>query len=333
MFKKRKWLAVIKNNRWVFANVSYSKTRMTVLKLLHFENHFEEKGSDQDFMPTEELEAQFKNWLNQNHVPLKKAQLAISCPGVITRIVSLPVMSRKNMDKLMTEQVDQYFTLNITDYVVDYRLLERFEEDGHPMQKVLLAAIPKHEVEALWSKCAQVGFKPKVIDLAADSLARVYSHLGKERLRKRNNAEDAKQDVAIIDLNTERVEFVLLEKGIFFLYSDLSVNLEDISTLVEPTLQTQEEIELALNVVFQTLSEFVSFFSARHFGKSIDQIYLTGELAGLPLLTDVFEHVLEIETKVGFPYQWKPTFARRIRAQEKDWMKYGSLYGLALREE
>ena len=379
MFKQKQWLAVVRGNHWVVAKVARRKDNLDILRLSEFrvepESEFESEdvqerhgenvlSQKEGFQEEKRLSGGKKSellkaWLHKNRVPVKKLRLAVSCPGVITRMITLPLMSAQDLDKLLTEQVDQYFTLNISDYVVDYRVLERLKEEGEMRLRVLLAALPKYQWETLWSEWENIGFKPKVVDLAADGLARLYSQLTLKGKTKKNTAElEAPLDLAIVELSADRVEFILLEHGVFFLYSDLEVSLDEldqVATAVNGTnrelghgqqeeagdsdLQTarlhawaKAEIESTLGNVLQTVSEFFGFFAARHFGKSIDRIYLTGDYSDLPFIQEIFESNLEVYTQVGFPNAWCPRFSRRIRTLQKNGMKYGSLYGLALRE-
>jgi type IV pilus assembly protein PilM len=110
------------------------------------------------------------------------------------------------------------------------RVLERLIEDEEMRQRVLLAALPKYQWQALCSEWEIIGFKPKVVDLAADGLARLYSQLALNGKSKKNTAElEAPLDLAIVELSADRVEFILLEHGVFFLYSDLEVSLNDMN--------------------------------------------------------------------------------------------------------
>ena len=352
MFKQKQWLAVVRGNHWVVAKVARRKYNLDILRLSEFrvepESEFEfesEDGQEQlgenvlaqkeSFQEEERSiggknKASLKEWLHKNRIPIKKLRLAVSCPGVITRMITLPLMSAQDLDKLLTEQVDQYFTLNTKDYVVDYRVLDRLIEDGQMRQRVLLAALPKYQWQALWSEWENIGFKPKVVDLAADGLARLYSQLTLN-VKSKNSAElEAPLDLAIVELSADRVEFILLEHGVFFLYSDLEVSLKGLEQV--ETALTKAEIELTLGNVLQSISEFFAFFAARHFGKSIDRIYLTGDYSNLPFLQEIFETNSEIVTQVGFPNAWSPRFSEKMSIHQKNGMKYGSLYGLALRE-
>ncbi|MDA8227961.1 MAG: pilus assembly protein PilM [Desulfitobacterium hafniense] len=375
MFTKKHWIAVVRGKRWVVAKVSRRKFKLNIHRLAEFngENPYpiefiEGTQSSQTALQLAEQkgEEEFKNqllhWLKQNKVPLKKLNLAISCPGVITRMITLPILSAKDLDKLLTEQVDQYFTFNIADYVVDYRILEKFVEDGQERLRILLAALPKYQWEKQWELWKNLGLSPKVTDLAADCLARLYSRVSRRGDEKTNSESEKLPDIAIVDLGVDRVEFVLLEHGVFFLYSDMEINLEglveyasslsvveknsnsknpeDVESLaadlgpVELTeIWVRNEMEGILNPVMNTLADFFNFFAARHFGKSVDCIYLTGEYSDQPFIGEIFEKNLEIETRVGFPKGWRPYFGRRLNILQKTWMKYGGLYGLAFRED
>lgn len=385
MFKQKQWLAVVRGNHWVVAKVARRKHNLDILRLSEFRHEPEPKVEAVSKFESEVVQEQFeqnvpvqkessqevkrsnsgekaallKEWLHKNGVPVNKLRIAVSCPGVITRMITLPLMSAQDLNKLLTEHVDQYFTLNISDYVIDYRVLERLIEDGEMRQRVLLAALPKFRWEALWSEWEAIGFIPEVVDLAADGLARLYSQLTQNGKNKKNTAElETPLDLAIVELSADRVEFILLEHGVLFLYSDLEVSLDELDQVAltvnsttqelgsgqqentgDSDLQTAKlhawaktEIQSSLGNVLQTLSEFFSFFAARHFGKSIDRIYLTGDYADLPFIQEIFESNLEVYTQVGFPNAWRPRFSRRVRTLQKNGMKYGSLYGLALRE-
>jgi type IV pilus assembly protein PilM len=370
VFNKKKWVALIYGNRWIAAKISHSRPyKLKIHRLAEFNNSQHLQDAQTQQTDKDALHYNLKKWLKAQRIPLRKLKIAISCPGVITRMITLPVLSEKDLEKLLTEQVDQYFTLNIAEYIVDYRILESIQEDGQQRLRVLLAAIPRARWEEYWNVWCNLGFAPKITDLAADCLARLYSRLELPTRKSANKPAESSRDIAIVDLSSERVEFILLEHGILFLYSDMEVMLEGLLDSVrdldpvqrvihsaqsdeqngnaessdsmaesdfdyEPESREQRlkrEMEETLNPVFNTLVEFLNFFAARHFGKTVDCLHITGEYADLPYLGEIFERNLGILSKVGFPNDWQPK--KKPKALNKTWMRYGSLYGLAIRED
>ncbi len=376
LFRKINWVALVQDSHWVIAKVSRRKRTVKIHKLFEYTSeeglpeNLQSQGTDEpgrfddtsNISATSNIREHLKLSLKNERVPLKKLKVAISCSGVITRIITLPILSAKELEKLLTEQVDQYFTLNVEDYLIDYRIVDRFEEDGQKRQRILLAAIPKFQWEKLSKEWKEIGCTPKVVDLAAASLSRLYTQVG---WSSQFSLGSPIPDFAIVDLSRERIEIVLLEHGVFFLYSDLEVSLkrledyakslknvhsemkmsestEDseakdsehkLNSIEMTEIWAQSEMEGILNPVLVALSDFFSFFSSRHYGKSVDQIFLTGYYSNVPLLPNIFKQALGIETQVGFPNGWHPQFKVKSRELQENWMKYGSLYGLALRED
>lgn len=350
MFKQTKWLAVIQGNHWVVAKVKKSKAELKILKIAEYTMEVDTSVEaslnllSQPDVATLTSSLSLRQWLQKEKVPLKRLYIAFSCQGVITRMITLPILPVKDLNSMLTDQVDQYFTLNIADYLVDYRIVDHFEEDGQKRQHILLAALPRFQWNQLWDIFKETGIRPKAVDLSPDCLSRLYGLIS-IKTGKFDQKEQPLfiEDIAIIDLGRERIEFVLLEKGLFFLFSDLQLSLEGLRQMItgnqeesaqEAGLQTAlyTEVENALMPILRMLEDFINFFSARHFGKTIDHIYITGEYADLPFLEQVFNNNFEIKTNIGFPGGWRASFGKRVNGSE-DWMKYGSLYGLALRED
>lgn len=391
MFKHAQWVAVVRDGRWLVAKVIQHKKSMEIEYLREFvQTRSSTNGTiSEDAGQVEETEPQLKEWLSQEKIPLRKLKIAFSSRGLITRVIVLPEISKKDLEQLMSEQVEQYFTLNIQDYLVDYRVLEHFSEDGQLRQRVLLAAVPKPVWEPFLQTCQTMGWQPKTVDLAVDCLVRIYTmaasmslggsrSLKAGRRRQHSFIRSSQQvvqklrakmplsfqknlsypqsavlkpsdgwtkrfglspsqkglnqrlaDIVIVALNLGRVEIVILENGVFFLYSDLEFSWQG-SDRADVLLPVLEE---ALVPVFRVLAEFINFFAARHFGKAIDELYLTGEYADVPVMIDLFTENLGIPTSVGFPTGWQPSFTKKAKEQGQNWMKYADLYGLALRED
>ena len=289
MLRSKKWLAVVRDEHWTLAKVLFRKRKLKILRM-------SELDLADPFTTAEARSLRLKEWLRRERVPLKKLKTAVSYLGVITRIIVLPKLPAKDLQKLLTEHADQYFTLNIEDYVVDYRVLEHFTEEEQEKQRVLLAALPKSRWLRFYETCREAGFQPRVVDLASDSSIRLYAGL-----------EKTGSDWAVIDLGPGHVEFILLEQGKFFLYSDLEL---DLGSLSGPELfgvelpGVESGPEAALSPVLQTMGEFLNFFAARHFGKSVDRIFITGRYSDLPSLQEYFADNLGIETQIGFPSGW-----------------------------
>lgn len=379
---KKQWLVVFGDRSITIARIA--KTKRKKLKILFLSEHNLTGDPDSEEFYRQNY-AGIKEWLKEQKVPLKKLKLALASRGLITRVIPFPDLDGQDLEKLVSYYCDQYSTLNIQDYIIDYRILNRFQKNGKAMLNVLLAAFPRARMLRIRTLCHNLGFRPKIVDLTADCLARFYGHFfaGRKTLRKNQDEADP-SDLAIVSLNKGGVECVVLEKGSFFLFADMELDLdsdveefdktinaskklESVQELLElaaarrtdktefeledlfvPELKVEElplepgspneeqtakgKLEQKLEPLLATLTELLSFFASNHYGEMIHKIYITGEFSN-PYIAEIFQDSLGIETVVGFPLEWKPHFARQTERLENKWAKYGSLYGLALRED
>jgi len=241
---KNQWLAVIRDHDLSVARVAAGRNKeMKVMFLSDFKSAGTESKTGE--VPIQDF-AGIKNWLQKNHVPLKKLKLAVSSLGLITRIIALPQMTNDDLEMLITDHIDQYFTLNVQNYIIDYRILNKYWENERPMINVLLAAFPRERMEVIWSLCQYLGFEPMVVDLTADCLARLYSNLT-EKVQKTRSPDSQPGafpgDIAIVSLHADKVEFVLLANGTFFLYSDMELDLQAVSDRLDRMMKLDQKIQ------------------------------------------------------------------------------------------
>ncbi|NLI91834.1 MAG: pilus assembly protein PilM [Peptococcaceae bacterium] len=245
---KKHWLAVIRDHNLSIARVAAGRNHeMKVMFLSEYNSegtgHTETGESfDLDF-------GGIKNWLQRQRVPLKQLKLAVSSFGLITRVIALPKMTNNDLEKLITDHIDQYFTFNVQNYIIDYRVLNKYWENEKPMINVLMAAFPRERMENVWSLCQYLGFEPMVVDLTADCLARLYSNLAEKVQGTRSPDSEPGTipgDMAIVSLNGDKVEFVLLENGVFFLYSDMELDLRTVSADINQKISEQVHLTTKL---------------------------------------------------------------------------------------
>ena len=215
------WLAVIRDSDFIVARIAVRKNKEPkILFIARYEGRMP-RAADTDELVKQEL-GELKKWLVRLNVPLKKLKIAISSQGLISRVIDLPKIANDDLDKLMTNNIDQYFTIDVSNYLIDYRILSKYMENEKQMIKVLLAAFPMERMKFILGICQQLGFEPEIVDLTADCVARTYGYLA--------NSKKINGDMAIVSLNSDKVEFVLLKDGEFFLYSDMEM---DTRSLIE----------------------------------------------------------------------------------------------------
>ena len=128
----------------------------------------------------------------------------------------------------MSNHIDQYFTVEVSKYLIDYRIINKYQDDGKTMMNVMLAAFPMERMDYVLRMCGKLGFEPAVVDLGADCISRIYGHL--IRYKSTNVTGDSEGtsvgDMVVVSLHSEKAEFVLLRDGQFFIYSEMEMDIE-----------------------------------------------------------------------------------------------------------
>ncbi|KUO58782.1 MAG: hypothetical protein APF84_10235 [Gracilibacter sp. BRH_c7a] len=238
------WVALITGYDFIVARVVVSKNKEMKI-------HFLDKYPGQIPMTIEidEVEKKelnkLKKWLKELDIPLHTLKIALPSLGLITKVVDLPQMSNYDLEDLITNQIQEYFTIEISNYLIDYRILNKYLENDKSMIKVLLAALPMERIEYILALCQQLGFEPSVIDLTADCISRIYGHLSSKRSLDEvivGEEESSTGDMAIVSLHADKVEFVLLRAGQFFLYSDMEIDIRNMLERYDNSLKETKDL-------------------------------------------------------------------------------------------
>lgn len=238
------WLAIIDDSAFIVARIAVEKNKeMKMLFLAQYQGKMP-KATDAEEIFKQEL-GELRNWLVRLNIPLKRLKIAMSSLGLISKVIDLPQMANHELDKLMTNNIDQYFTIDMSNYLIDYRILNKYTENEKIMIKVLLAAFPTERMKYVLRICQKLGFKPVVVDLTADCIARIYGHLSNSMINGARSSEEGSEngDMAIVSLYSDKVEFILLKDGLFFLYSDMEVDIRNLIERYEMRLAKRREAE------------------------------------------------------------------------------------------
>lgn len=171
---------------------------------------------------------------------------------MLTRTVTLPRVRRRAAHRALTEEAGQLIPVSPDDYYVDYRPL-----DGGPTgetQSFLLAAVPKAQVEGWAAVLERLGLAPECVDVHANCALRLL-----RGLRPR--------DAALVDAGPGGVHVTLVGGGLFFLHAE------------HPGRPAPAEGGTVPAWAWEALRPHLEFFAARHFGRTVETVFVTGEMA------------------------------------------------------
>lgn len=245
----------------------------------------------------EETVKTITNFVKKEGMRGKRVYLNISDPSVVLRIVKMPFMSAKSLKNHLNIEIAQYLPIDTATNVYDYKIIDIFEEDGKKMMNILLTSASKEVISNYISLFEKSGLKLEVIDVYPNSISRIF---GAEKDR----------DIAIVEINDNIIDFVIITKGKLFMYSTSNISSDmlcrdKLGKNINLILEEDGAFAGALDEVANFVKTYMTFFSSRNFGKSIDVVYILGELSLINGIDTFFNEQLQAGIRLGLPEVYK----------------------------
>ncbi|MGE5328869.1 MAG: pilus assembly protein PilM [Deltaproteobacteria bacterium] len=265
-----------------------------------------------------------KKTLASNNIKQKTYNLCISDRGIITRVVKLPSMEFKDLKNFMKLSIQQYFPIKPEEYLFDYKIQEINEKDEKAYYNVLLVAIPKSTVEYYAGMFLKCKMKPKVISIYSDAVTNLFVKL-------------VGNDCAIMDMTYDQTEFLMLEGKNLFINSIINYAIPKPEDSIDEAaylgnLQV-EELGEDFDMAAETLKNYLNFFSTRHHGKIIEEVYFIGRGAMLKEAINFIQENLSIKVLTGEALANKFSFSAMPVKNKKQFHpeRFFGCFGLLMR--
>lgn len=241
-----------------------------------------------------------KVFLKKNKMINKKAIAIVNLDGIITRLVEMPFMKKKELKDFIKNNINEYFTVNMNEYYYDYKIVQA-EKDKVKKFDVLLVVIPKVKLNDLSffikNSCVDI----ERITIYPDCIGDLF-----------NVRED--ENIAIVDLVRNRINVTILEGDKIFLHSNSFIDMPG-------------NIEESYEELLDNIGYFLNFYSSRHFGNKVDKIYLLGDVLNDESFSKALKGQFNIPIEKGIKSITKKVFA----ANDININEYSDVFGCNLK--
>jgi type IV pilus assembly protein PilM len=277
----------------------------------------------------------------------KNVATAVSGHSLIVKKISLPSMTRDELEESIRWEAEQYIPFDINEVNLDFQILNSGETEGQ--MEVLLVAAKKDLIDDYVNVIAEAGLHSTVLDVEAFAVENAF---------EANYEIGADEVVALADIGAQVVNINVVANGIPAFTRDIStggnVYTEEIQKALSvgweeaerikiggsSTEQSQEvvpqEVEEAMRSVTDTVTAEISrsldFFAATASQSRITRILLTGGGSRVSGLDAAFQD------KTNIPVEHLNPLARMIPSSrfEQEFLEevspsLGVSVGLALR--
>jgi len=239
------------------------------------------------------------------------AVAALPVFSVFSSIISLPVISRKDMKSAVHWEAKKVMPLPLDEMILSF---DEIEEDAQEKKiKILLTGAPKLLVKKHVESFREAHLN--LISLEPENFALIRALLGKE-----------KAITCLIGLGASTTDISVVENGIPVFNRSIDVGGESITTAISRRLNISHEradqfkVDMGLmsptmgensvpDVIMDSISPIINeirYIISVYQGsnKVIEKLVLTGGSAALPGLTDYLIKIFNINTIIGDPWNF-----------------------------
>jgi type IV pilus assembly protein PilM len=292
-------------------------------------------------------EAEFIKSLSELKKELKifrcTVHLTVNDGSFITRPIELPILKEKDIEKHLSLEAEQYLPINKENFQVGFRVMERRTESVELGSSVMVSAGPKENIENILKCFDRCRLDAKVIDVYPNNICRMLEDLDEE-------------DFAVIDMGRRSINITIIENRKFYMHTYIPVNMEalfedyikDSSIGIDEfqheyfyesfdTLQINKDetpinasMRDALAGILGQVSRYLDYFNSRHFGKTVDNVYVIGENGMLRGLRSSMSNSFNTKVTIGIkPFPLLDSINKNSFLEAQ--MGYHSLLGMILR--
>jgi type IV pilus assembly protein PilM len=229
--------------------------------------------------------------VQSGRIKSKDVAAAVAGHSVIVKKVSLPAMTREELEDQIQWEAEQYIPFDVNEVNLDFQILQTSEGEGQ--MDVLLVAAKKDLIDDYCQVIAEAGLNPVAIDVAAFAVENAYEI---------NYELEPESVIALVNVGAQVVNINVVQDGIPAFTRDittggnqyteeiqkaLSISFEEAERLKiggDGSQQSQEvvpqEVEHAIRSVTDTvvgeISRSLDFFTATAADRRIGKVLLCG---------------------------------------------------------
>lgn len=232
-------------------------------------------------------------------IKTKNVAAAVSGHSVIVKKVSLPVMTREELDEQIRWEAEQYIPFDVNEVNLDFQILDSVEDEGR--MEVLLVAAKKDLIDDYVQVITEAGLVPVAIDVAAFAVENAF---------EANYELRPEETVALVNIGAQVVNINIMSGGVPCFTRDITTAgnqyTEEIQKALSISFEEAEriklgghgtdgqdvvpqEVEQAMQSVTETvigeISRSLDFYAATSADSRIEKVYLAGgaaRVSGLP---------------------------------------------------
>lgn len=157
------------------------------------------------------LKQDISKGINENAIKTKDVICSIESKDVISRELVVPAVAESDLEGLISYEISQYLPIDISSFIIQYKVLREFVDEGINKYEVWVAVFPKDIASKIYTVLKEIGLEPMSLDIGSNIIDKLSSN-GKEI----NNIRSLdKKTIAFVDMGYTYINVTILEEGIY----------------------------------------------------------------------------------------------------------------------
>ena len=268
------------------------------------------KVTDYFIEKKEDISTTVKKLWAEKKIPVKKVKISVKNPSCLVRYFPFPKMEKKRLRHALFYEMNKFIPFPPENVYFDFFVLK---EASSTELSVLLAVAKKDFIDSILESFGKVGLKVTEINL--DSVCLINLFL--------NNYEDNKDiNSCLLDIGYNFSTMTIINKGTPFLTRDVKFSAKEVFQIIsriknQSLPETEKELfssegsseflkstqDSILNFCKELKSSF-DYFEVNK-GEPINKLYLSGGMASVKGIENIFVEALDTEVEILKPFSEK----------------------------
>lgn len=143
--------------------VDYKKTSPKIYKAFTFRTP--EHAVEDGYIRDKEIFANtLINELAKHEIKERTAVFTLASSKIVTREIEIPPVKENKVESIIKLQINDYFPMDVSDYVISHSKMGDIEKDGRKLTKYMLVAVPNSILSNYYSFSEYAGIKIETFD-------------------------------------------------------------------------------------------------------------------------------------------------------------------------
>ena len=118
----------------------------------------------------ESLRNAIQEMIHKKKIKTRLAICSVENAEVITREIAVPSVKDEQIEKMLEFEIQQYMPVQLSEYIVQHKSLEVFEEDDVKKTRIQVTAVPRELAQSYYELFKSAGLQSAVMDIQSNAI-------------------------------------------------------------------------------------------------------------------------------------------------------------------